>query len=224
MNKILIFALGVGVGGTLAYFITKEHFEQIAIEEIDEMRDYYREKVEEVEGVKDEGRKIVPESSYKKPLKDVADKSKYTQYSDMYKSENDDRPEESPGDEERPDEHYYDQQEKYEQPDKPYIISREDYDDTNFHYDKEELGYYVKDDTLCDENEEIISDPDYTVGGDSLTKFGEESEDPDIVYVRNELISTDFKIIRMNESYREVILGIEEEDEHPQMRRKEDEE
>jgi hypothetical protein len=64
------------------------------------------------------------------------------------------------------------------------------------------------DDTLSDENEEIISDVSYVIGYDALSSFGDGSDDPDIVYVRNEKLQTDYEVTRLNKSYSETVLGV----------------
>jgi hypothetical protein len=90
--------------------------------------------------------------------------------------------------------------------DAPYVIAREDYDDEDMsHYDKLTIYYYEDDDTLTDENEEVIADVDSIVGGDSLTRFGDLSGDPEVVYVRNDKLQIDYEIIRLSKSYGETI-------------------
>ena len=65
---------------------------------------------------------------------------------------------------------------------------------------------------LVDENEDVVTDITNTIGDEALLSFGEISEDPDIVYVRNEKLAVDIEIIRMQESYKEVVLGMVDED------------
>lgn len=96
-------------------------------------------------------------------------------------------------------------------PDHPYIISHdqwaEDYYD-NTRYEKITLRYFEDDNTLCSELDTPIVDVEGTVGLKNLNKFGLGSEDEAIVYVRNEVVETDFEIIHDPGAYTQVILGI----------------
>lgn len=83
----------------------------------------------------------------------------------------------------------------------PRIISEEQFLTENAHYDKSTLTYYTEDDILCDEREDIIVDVDRIVGGDALFSFGVSSSDPDIVYVRNDDLGSDFEIVRQYQAY-----------------------
>lgn len=95
--------------------------------------------------------------------------------------------------------------------DVPYIITEEQYNNELLYYDKVHLYYYEQDDALTDENEEIITNGYEIIGDDTLLHFGELSEDPDIVYARNESLSRDYEIIRLDKSYQETVLGFIDE-------------
>jgi hypothetical protein len=123
-----------------------------------------------------------------------------------------------PADTERPHEDSADTYDRYEQMSEeannvydrslPYIISVEEYNEGCKQYDKLTISYYEEDDTLADEGEEIIENPEEIVGEDTLERFGEDSDDPDIVYVRNEKLQIDYEIILMHKSYSETVLGM----------------
>ena len=83
--------------------------------------------------------------------------------------------------------------------DRPYIISEFDYIHGRKMYDKTTLNFY--DDGVLEEeaSEDLIDDIDAAIGRDSLTKFGEEVDD--MVFVRNERISTDFAVVRQHRDY-----------------------
>lgn len=82
-------------------------------------------------------------------------------------------------------------------------------------FDKEPITYYEDDVTYCDVNEEIIADPNGLFGPNVHLHFGEGSEDPDIVYVRNEKNSTDYEISRVHNAYSVVVLGMPQEEKKP---------
>lgn len=92
----------------------------------------------------------------------------------------------------------------------PYVISYEEFSEEHPEFSKITLTYFDADDVLCDDREEIIPDKEYSIGEDSLEHFGEDSNDKDVVYVRNERLSTDYEVVRSQGSYEAVILGMQE--------------
>lgn len=90
----------------------------------------------------------------------------------------------------------------------PTVITLEEFTDEKDHFDKLTINYYAEDDTLVDEREDIITNVNALIGEDALLCFGESSDDPDVVYVRNERLSIDYEVIRINKSYQETVLGI----------------
>jgi hypothetical protein len=94
----------------------------------------------------------------------------------------------------------------------PYVISFEDFCESEDAHDKITITYYAGDGVLVDEDEEIIDDVERLVGENNLiNKFGEGSDDPDVLYVRNERLAIDYEVIRQHTSYGEVVSGEHEE-------------
>ena len=91
----------------------------------------------------------------------------------------------------------------------PFVISYDEFSDENTEFDKITLRYYEGDDTLVDDREEPIDNVRQTIGPDALNRFGYKSHDKNIVYVRNERISSDFEIIRDRSDYNETVAGFE---------------
>jgi len=89
----------------------------------------------------------------------------------------------------------------------PYIIAVEEFFETEVDWDKESLSYYPEDDTLVDERQHRVEDPDKYVGNRHLLMFGVNSNDKNVVYVRNAQISTDFEIIRETGKASVVVFG-----------------
>jgi hypothetical protein len=83
-----------------------------------------------------------------------------------------------------------------------HMINAKDFNEGLPEYDALSIFYYAGDDTLADENNMIIPRPVDIVGPDALESF-DKGEDPNVVYVRNHNISTDFEILRTMESYAE---------------------
>jgi len=116
---------------------------------------------------------------------------------------------EEDGETEFPDE--YVQVENYSDNPIPYVIPFDSFEEEFPHHDKITLTYFAGDDTLTADDEELDPSLYDAVGDDALTSFGEMSEDPDIVYIRNEALGMDFEIIKLEKSYKEAVLGIHDE-------------
>lgn len=80
----------------------------------------------------------------------------------------------------------------------PFVISRTDYafGDDGENYEKITLTYFPRDRVLLDDEDEPIEDIAGVVGWRSLTQFGVDSDDPEVVFVRNHRLESDFEIIR----------------------------
>jgi hypothetical protein len=103
----------------------------------------------------------------------------------------------------------YDEEVKLRTPDKPYIITHDEYFAAEKEYDTQSLTYYEDDDTLVNENDKPVDDLDL-VGEDHLARFGHGSKDRKIVYVRNDKLGIDFEIVLAKGSYLEALgLGPE---------------
>ena len=90
---------------------------------------------------------------------------------------------------------------------KNFVISFDEMKENPKDYDQRTFTYYEKDDVLVDERDTPIDDIDGIVGLEHLDQFGYGSNDPNIVYVRNDFLSMDFEIIRDFDSYEETVLG-----------------
>lgn len=92
---------------------------------------------------------------------------------------------------------------------KPYLISHEEFHNTETEWDKMSIMYYEDDDVLTDEADRPVDNIDYLIGEKHLDFFGLRSGgDKNQVFVRNPQLSSDFEITRHAGSYTEVVLGI----------------
>jgi hypothetical protein len=89
------------------------------------------------------------------------------------------------------------------------IISAEDFFNSENHHEKLTLSYYESDNVLTDEHDGPVPNPDEIVGPLALVSFGKDSDDSNVVYVRNNNTAIDFEIVRSYSSFSEVVLGIE---------------
>lgn len=92
-------------------------------------------------------------------------------------------------------------------PDIPFAIGFEEFNENEAGHEQTTLTYYSEDDTLVDAQDKPIDSVDYTIGDDNLNRFGDGSGDPNVVYVRNPKIEMDFEVIRENGSYQKAVFG-----------------
>lgn len=97
---------------------------------------------------------------------------------------------------------------KKRSPDRPYVIHVDELHEFDM-YDTTTITYYEADDVLCNERDEII-DPeqrDALVGEANLSRFGDGSKDPSIVYIRNDKLELQYEVVRSPNSYAEEVHG-----------------
>jgi hypothetical protein len=99
---------------------------------------------------------------------------------------------------------------------KPYVITAEEYytDDS----EKLMLAYYAEDRVLADEREKPIPDIEKVIG-DAVEYFGVGSDDPMIVYVKNEQIGRVIEVVKDEQSFAKLVLKIQETQNRPTRRR-----
>lgn len=102
------------------------------------------------------------------------------------------------------------QKAREENPGVPYVISFEEFEENPDSHEQLTLTYYAGDDTLADDKDSVVDNPNYTVGDDNLARFGHGSNDNKVVYIRNERVSADFEVLRSEGSYSVEVLGMTE--------------
>ena len=119
-----------------------------------------------------------------------------------------------------PDENWdYEEEVRLRRPDRPYIIHYDERGD-NQNYDETTFIYYAGDDVLCDSRDQIIDDKERTVGEENLTKFGHGSKDKNIVYIRNDVLAVIIEVVRHNADYAEVVHGFVKHSDEPKKHRR----
>jgi len=91
--------------------------------------------------------------------------------------------------------------------DSPYVISHNEYMEGSLDYSQVTLTYFAEDDTLVDETDMPVENPDRVVGNVNLDKFGHRSNDPRTVYIRNEKLAADYEVLLHDGSFGEVVHG-----------------
>lgn len=181
LSKMLMFAAGAAIGSVVTWKLVRTKYEQIANEEIESMREYYAEKRGKQQSDDEYGEEA-----------DEDDTEARVEYEAIvhgngYAGDASENNEEDT---------------KMEVDGKPYIITPEDYDESD--YTTETLEYYEGDDVLVDAYGDVIENREDVVGTDFVSHFGENEGDGDTVYVRNDEQEIDYEICRDLRSYSEV--------------------
>ena len=210
MNKTffgaIMFVAGAAIGSAATYKFVKTKYERISREEIDSVKEYFRElnndeayadesEIEdcdssELENNEDEIEEVRPTQRI------VAEKPDLVEYANLlaqYRAEEvafEKQNKQKGGDEDM----------EY---DDPYVISPDDFDENNS-YDRIGLTYYA-DGTVVDDCDEILDDDeiDVQIGRDWVNSFGEYGDD-DVIHVRNEQSKIDYEIVRDPRKYSEA--------------------
>lgn len=87
----------------------------------------------------------------------------------------------------------------------PYIISQREFSESQLQ--RAYFTYFGGDDVTVDQDDDVIGDVEEIVGDRALQSFGHGSNDPNVVYVRNDGIETDFQITYNPGTYEAGVLG-----------------
>jgi hypothetical protein len=221
------FGCGAVVGGVITAAVLDRRYRlkynQIADDEIEHMKDFYREKEAEL---LDEQKKIVSQpkpdlDEMAKHLARDADKRETeaiieaNRYAEAAEAAEELAEREEAEAEERnafvdlpP--WNYDRELASRTNEVPFIMHFEEYQQSECSH-QVTITYFEGDDVLVDESDEVISKKDEVVGMENLNKFGHGSFDPNVVYVRNPKLDIEYEILRHQGHYATEILGLNEE-------------
>lgn len=223
IKNTFIFALGATTGALVAIKLLEDHYAALADEEIASAKENLRHKVDELakkystKTWEETAAEKVAEAQIEQIEEEVNNYSKLTRNYKMlekpaldelaipYHDEEDNIIEE---DEDMMEAESKNNAIKEVENDEPYLITVDEFSDEKADYDKITLWYYQEDDTLADDNEEIVDDYARMIGEDTLGLFDNIHEDRTI-YIRNENQSADYEIICLAKSYSVEVLGME---------------
>lgn len=198
-REFVFFTLGALAGSITTYFVVKKRCENLIQEEIDSVKEVFSRRPAVNEG-DDESQKLARLVR------------RYDKVGRPHLVPDDPRPS---LDEVMAEEAYQNHPVDSNEDEGPYIISIEDFSEGCPNYDKLSFNYYELNDVLTDDQDGVIDDHEALVG-EALDNFGALSDDPDVVYVRNDKASTDIEITRQYTNFEEVtglkIRGGDEED------------
>jgi hypothetical protein len=189
LGYFLATVAGAAVGSVATWAVLKPYYEKLTQKAINEVKETYsRPKVKSYTGenqpeTESPSAEHTPEQIERK--KQAANyeatlvKSGYTNYSDI-SSKKEAEPEPTS--------------------EVPYVISPAEFGNLDG-YDIQTLKYYEADDTLTDDDDNVVDEE--LVGSASLSAFGDYEDDT--VYVRNERLKRDYEILRENGRYTDVL-------------------
>lgn len=196
LKGAIIFACGSGIGFAGGMAFAKNKYEDKFNSEMSEMRQHYQEKLNGLEEKID-----IAES--KLGAAEIIKNEKYVSYDRMNETEVRDRVKtiiEKAVNGDRPPEDY---------PDEPFVITEEDFSERELYFEKIECDYYLGDEALVDEADELLNIAD-TIGYENLEEF--INSDESVMYIRNAHLATDYLVTKMGGNYSEII-GVGGDDE-----------
>lgn len=93
-------------------------------------------------------------------------------------------------------------------PKDPYVIGEDTFMANEDGFEQETVTYYENGKQYVDTHDKII-DKAEQIFGPNPPNFGDRSNDPNLVYIRNENLRMDYEVVRSERSYEEDVLGQE---------------
>ena len=188
LSKVVLFVAGAVIGSVATWKFVKTKYEQIANEEIESVREFYRTKEmgeKLTEGFKNGIDSVDEEVKEKASQAATMIRDTYENYASAYRSEEEEEKEE----------------EEDRMEDKPYVISPEEFGEAG--YEQISFTYYA-DGVLTDEQDYEMTEEEIeeSVGLDAVNHFGEFEDDS--VFVRNDRLQIDYEILKDLRNYSEV--------------------
>lgn len=207
MNKTVIgiisFAAGAAIGSVATFMSIKNKYEQIAKEEIEEVREVYMNAIRKTKGDDDEHEESAPVNEAPKvaelkSYKDVMNESGYINYGNITEAEVEEMVKEKTKEIVEECNDILKKTEDKVNKNKPYVIHPDDFGDD---YNTITLVYYKDDVVTTYDTGEVLTDKEVEdlIGEESLSHFGEYEEDS--VIVRNDARKIDYEILRSEETY-----------------------
>lgn len=104
--------------------------------------------------------------------------------------------------------------EQNQEPNEIHVIPQLEFEHGGEEFQKVSLTYYVEDKVLADQTDDTF-DVVEDIIGDGVLHFGRESNDENVVYIRNARISVDYEVTRDPGSYWRTVHGMEPAEPRP---------
>ena len=201
LSKFIVFAAGAGIGFVVTWRLVKKYYNNIANEEIANVKDWYARKYGEKseskkadavgdairDGIKDGMKKPVTENDIRNLTAQLQNMG-YVDYSNK-----EDEPVKKT--------EKIEEKEEVDNVERPYVIEPryfDEYDD----YNAINLTLYADGVLVDDSSNEPVEDVDETVGLDNLDHIGDYEEDA--VHIRNDKLRCDYEILCDTKKYSEI--------------------
>ena len=178
MKGLFIFAAGLAVGAIAGACLVRNKALEDARQEVEEVREYYRNKHDEVKEEEPQVEVEVPKDV--DVVKDIVKENGYTNYN-------------------KPQTVNIPQYKVYANDD-PYVIDPSEFGEEPG-YDTMTLTYFA-DGVLVDDVDDVVEEADVVVGLENLKVF--EEFGATAVYVRNDIYRTDYEILRDDWNYSDL--------------------
>jgi len=195
------FGVGVVVGFYFGYRFNREKIKaevlKDAEEEIQQIREYYQQKVvaaepkPELEDVIEERGYAQPERMLRPPVPIVVTPPPVVVYE---------------GGKDKDRDWDFAAEVAARSPEHPYVIHQDEFSQRREGYEQTTYTYWAGDDVLTDTDNIPLPHADLVVGQDNL-KWGHGTDDIDVVFVRNDRLNLEMEICRDYRSYEEEVLG-----------------
>lgn len=93
--------------------------------------------------------------------------------------------------------------------DEPYILAQHEFLTAEAGYEQTTLTFYAGDGVLADERDDPIPNINEVVGDDNIVRFGYKSNDPRVLYIRNDKLSLEFEINLSDGKFAQEVLGLD---------------
>lgn len=211
-SNFLCFVIGAAAGTVAGYLVGKKICDQKANkradEEIEKVKERFQEELKKAYAIEPDEVEVeinseVPANMDQNEIREKLRKNYEgtTNYAEMYRrkdqNEDDDNEEEEIIPEE--DAHLEHQQNKDR---KPRIISEEATGELPSYYNESVLYYYTEDETLVDDDGEVIDEPELLLG-DTLTKYNFAESEEQIIFVQNFALDTCYEIQKVDGAFYE---------------------
>lgn len=172
---VIAFISGCCVGALCTWRYAKNKYKQIADDEIQEIRDFYDEKIEHEQ-----------EDAKQAEIKDDGDDEEDDTSLNKYST--------------RPFDLKTSKEEDMKSKKKPYVIPPEEFGELD-DYDQISLTYY-EDNYLANDRKELVTDVEGIIGWDNINRIGEYEDDA--IHVRNDELKIDYEILQVAYNYSDV--------------------
>lgn len=100
-----------------------------------------------------------------------------------------------------------------------YVLHEDEFFQDERGYTQDTLMYYSGDYTLADPHDRPIYNSTEVLGTDFMNQFGQGTNQEDVLYIRNEVLKSEYEVVLAAGSYAEEILGVDASDEDRPVKR-----